>query len=393
VPNGLQVLGAGGFFKRPEEVTQNLLFAPEEPTQGVVGTPSIPRHVLDIDTIYHEPRVEEFARGREILARFPEARRIEVPSHWSIPELHGNEGSARDWLKVKKSTLVVGVKKGMTFLPYTRSCDWVAPSHSNGCALACAYCYVPRRKGFANPISTFVNIEQIQRAIARHVEKAGRKASPTTADDDKWIYELGCNSDASLDAAVCDNIKDLIALFRSFPHARATFATKFVNRDLLGYDPQRRTRLRFSLMPPRMSRLVDVRTSPIVQRIAAIDDFYEAGYEVNLNFAPVIFQEGWQDEWRELFRRIDGSISAPVRAQLACEIIFLTHNAALHRVNQQWHPRAENVLWRADLQETKISEGGMENLRYKRGFKGELVARFQDILREEMPYCRVRYAF
>jgi hypothetical protein len=51
------------------------------------------------------------------------------------------------------------------------------------------------------------------------------------------------------------------------------------------------------------------------------------------------------------------------------------------------------VLWRPDLQETKRSENGALNVRYrahaKRGYVEELLA----ILREELPYCRVRYAF
>ena len=37
------------------------------------------RTLLAIDTIYLEPAVEAYPRGREILARFPAARRIEVP--------------------------------------------------------------------------------------------------------------------------------------------------------------------------------------------------------------------------------------------------------------------------------------------------------------------------
>lgn len=151
--------------------------------------------------------------------------------------------------------------------------------------------------------------------------------------------------------------------------------------------------MRFSLMPPRMSRVVDGRTSSSAARIAAINEFYEAGYELNLNFSPVIFTPDWEAEWRELFQMIDGSISPAVKKQLKCEIIFLTHNKALHQVNEQWHPRGESMLWQPEIQESKISEGGMENLRCKRGFKGDLVRRFQEILGQEMPYCRVRYAF
>lgn len=164
-----------------------------------------------------------------------------------------------------------------------------------------------------------------------------------------------------------------------------TFATKYVNRALLGYDPQGRTRLRFSLMPEKMSRLVDVRTSPIAERIGAIDDFVEAGYEVNLNFGPVIYAEGWLDEYARLFDRIDQTISAKAKVQLQAEVIFLTHNAPLHEVNLRWHSKAEEVLWRPDLQENKISGTGGENVRYKLSIKHKMAADFRALLKS---HCR-----
>ena len=126
------------------------------------------RRLLDVRRIYLEPAVAQYARGREILARFPEAERIEVPSHWNIPGLHGNEGNVERWVRVKTETLVLGVKKSLTARPNGRSADWIAPSTANGCAMACAYCYVPRQKGYANPITVFTNIEQITGYLRRH---------------------------------------------------------------------------------------------------------------------------------------------------------------------------------------------------------------------------------
>src|SRR4051794_18476153 len=67
--------------------------------------------LLDVETIYPEPSAPLYDRGREILARFPDARRIVVASHWNIPGLHGNEGAAEDWLRIKKAVLVLGVRK------------------------------------------------------------------------------------------------------------------------------------------------------------------------------------------------------------------------------------------------------------------------------------------
>jgi spore photoproduct lyase len=254
-------------------------------------------------------------------------------------------------------------------------------------------CYVVRRKGFANPVTTFVNIEQIAGAIERHAAKQGMKLEPTAADPDRWVYELGTNSDAGVDAAISDNLRDLVALFRRLPNARATFSTKLVNRAMLEYDPQRNTRLRFSLMPAHVAKVVDVRTSPVDERIAAINEFHAAGYEVNLNFAPVIYTETWRDDYAALFRQLDDTLSDAVKRQLVAEVIFLTHNAQAHELNLQWHPRAEELLWRPELQETKISGNGAENLRYRRGFKGGLVREFRALLAETMPYCGVRYAF
>jgi spore photoproduct lyase family protein len=349
--------------------------------------------LLEVGRIYHEPAVPLYERGREILARFPDAERIEVPSHWNIPGLHGNRGLAREWVRTKREVLVLGVKKSLSCRPNGRSADFIAPSHSNGCAMACAYCYVPRRKGFANPISTFVNIEEILGHVERHAGRQGEKGEPNQVDPRLWVYDIGENGDCSVDARVSDNVKDFVELFRRLPDAKASFATKHVNRDLLDYEPRGKTRVRFSLMPQRVARVVDVRTSPMAGRISAIDDFVEAGYEVHVNFSPVIVYEGWRADYAELFEQVDDSLSAQAKAQLACEVIFLTHNAALHEVNLRWHKEAEGLLWRPDLQEGKVSGTGGENVRYRTGTKGRMVRLFRSWLGEKLPYCRVRYAF
>ena len=346
---------------------------------------------LDIARIYLEPAVEEHSRGKEILGHFPHAERIPVASHWRIPELR--EGDPGDYLTAKRQALVLGVKKGLAFRPNSRSADFIAPSSSNGCAMACAYCYVARRKGHANPISVFVNIEAILAATARHVAGQGPKTVPNQVDPRSWVYDLGENGDLSVDAAVSDNVRDLVSLFRTLPHAKGSFATKWVNSDLLGYEPRGRTRIRMSLMPAALAKLLDVRTSPVAERIAAIPELHRAGYEVHLNFSPVVLREGWEVEWGALFEELDDTLPAAVKDQLAAEIIMLTHNRDLHEVNLAWHPKAEELLWRPDIQEEKVSESGGVNLRYRAGWKGLWLRRFKDLLIARMPYCHVRYAF
>lgn len=241
------------------------------------SAPAPARPLLDIRRIYLEPAVRELDRGREILARHPDAQQVEVASHWQIPELQGDETNVRRWVRIKTEGLVLGVKKGLSCRPNDRSSDFIAPSTANGCAMACAYCYVPRRKGYANPITLFANIDGITRAIERHAGRQGPKSVPNQVDPHLWVYDIGENSDCSVDATLSENVRDLVTTFRGLPHAKASFATKAVNRDLLDYDPAGHTRIRFSLMPQELSTVVDIRTSKIAERLAALDDFVAAG--------------------------------------------------------------------------------------------------------------------
>jgi len=85
-------------------------------------------------------------------------------------------------------------------------------------------------------------------------------------------------------------------------------------------------------MPERVAQVIDVRTSPVSERITAINDFVDAGYEVDINFSPVIVYDGWQTDYLELFENLDETLSAQAKEQLKAEVFFLTHNAALTKL-------------------------------------------------------------
>ncbi|GGM01006.1 spore photoproduct lyase family protein [Nakamurella endophytica] len=349
--------------------------------------------LLQVRRLWAEPEALASARGQQIRARFPAAEIVEVPSHWQIEELYGNAGNVDRWVRVKTEDLVMGVKKSLSARPNSRSSDWIAPSLSNGCAMACAYCYVPRRKGYANPITVFTNIDKIIGYLGRHVRRQGDKVEPNQCDPLAWVYDIGENSDCSVDALVSDNVADLVTAFRDWPTAKASFATKYVNRQLLELDPRGRTRVRFSLMPEADAKMLDIRTSPIRDRIAAIDDFVAAGYEVHVNLSPVVLRDGWEQAWAELLQQLDDATGDAFKAQAAAEIILMTHNRQLHEVNLGWHPKAEDLLWRPELQQPKLSQNGQWNVRYRNNVKAQGVARIQELIGEHAPWLRVRYAF
>jgi DNA repair photolyase len=146
-------------------------------------------------------------------------------------------------------------------------------------------------------------------------------------------------------------------------------------------------------MPEADSKLLDVRTSPIAERIAAIDDFVDAGYEVHLNLSPVVLRDGWERDWAQLLTRLDDSLGAAFKQQAAAEIIMLTHNRELHEVNLGWHRKAEDLLWRPELQQGKRSQNGMWNVRYRNNPKRASLRRLQALIAAHTPWLRIRYAF
>ncbi|WP_307093282.1 spore photoproduct lyase family protein [Arthrobacter sp. B2I5] len=349
--------------------------------------------LLQIRRIYAQPAALELPRGQEIVARWPDADVVLVENHWNIPDVHGDEANVPRWSRIKTEALVLGVKKSLFFKPNGRSADFIAPSTANGCAMACAYCYVPRHKGYSNPVTVFANIAQIAGAVERHAARQGIKLEPNQCDPELWVYDIGENSDCSVDALISDNVEDLVTLFRELPNAKLSFATKFVNPAMLEWNHGGHTRIRFSLMPADLAKSVDVRTSPVAERMAAINDFVAAGYQVHVNFSPVIVTDTWLADWEQLLRQLDATLTPAAKAQLAAEVIFLTHNEQLHQVNLGWHPQAENVLWRPDLQEGKVSSNGFSNVRYRARAKAAYVRQLTALIADITPYCRVRYAF
>jgi spore photoproduct lyase len=332
-------------------------------------------------------------RGKLLADQFPDAELLAIKQHNKLPDLKIGH------YKAKSNLLVLGKLKTQECKWSGRSSDYIAPSLANGCFGGCAYCYVDRHKTI-NPITIFTNVDEIMATVDKHVMSLPWPKESNQTDPLFWTYDIGCNSDISVDYSISNSIADVFKFYRDHPRTKATFATKFVNRNMLSFDPQRKIRIRFSLMPSDISKLVDVRTESIETRLQAINDFYNAGYEVHVNFSPVIVynrfkdkDRNWIDDYRELFQQLNAATSDTVKEQMQCEVIFLTHNAAQHLANLEINPVAEDLLWVPELQETKRSSFGGINIRYDHSIKSGMIDSFTKLMQEEIPWCGIRYIF
>jgi len=278
-------------------------------------------------------------------------------------------------------------RKTFTIRASGRSTDFITPSFGHGCLYDCSYCYMKRHK--PDGLTIAKNIGDILTEVNNHayftpVDK------PNQTHAEYTTYDISCNEDFALHAKY-HNWESIFEFFRTHPVAMASFATKYVNNNLLTYNPQGKVRIRFSLMPQKMSDIHEPNTSKIHDRINAINRFVDAGYDVHVNFSPVIVYDGWLDDYAQLFRDLDDAVI--YKDKVLAEVIFLTHNFKKHKVNLQRHPNAEVTLWTPDIQEIKTSQYGGENLRYKLEFKGKFIQQFKELHRSIIPWNTIRYIF
>jgi len=282
-------------------------------------------------------------------------------------------------------------RKSMIIRPSGRSTDFISPSFIHGCAYQCTYCYMKRHKPEGWSIAT--NTLDILTEINSHVFFA-TVDKPNQTHPEYISYDLSCNTDLALHAKDLD-WKRIFEFFRDHPLAMGSFATKYVNHNLLDFDPEGKIRIRFSLMPEKIRQILEPNTSTIESRIGAVEAFQNSGYEVHLNFSPVVVYDGWLDDYEMLFNRIklhatsllwdDNSVKA--------EVIFLTHNEKKHEYNVAQGLTGEHLLWKPEIQESKQSQYGGDNIRYKHDLKAEYIKQWAELHDEIIPWNKIRYIF
>mgnify|MGYP003627597690 FL=1 len=280
-------------------------------------------------------------------------------------------------------------RKTFKIRPSGRSTDFISPSFGYGCLYNCSYCYMKRHQPTGLSVAT--NTEDILTEINSHAAFAVVD-KPNQTHEKYTTYDISCNEDFALHAKHHEWEK-IFTFFKDHPDIMGSFATKYVNNKLLSFNPEGKIRIRFSLMPQKMADIHEPNTSKIIDRIKAINDFIEAGYDVHINFSPVIVTDTWIKDYRELFEGVDAIVDRKYKDRVKAEVIFLTHNFKKHIVNLESNPETEVDLWVPNIQESKVSQYGGKNVRYNYKLKREYIKQFVDLHDSVIPWNKIRYIF
>lgn len=282
------------------------------------------------------------------------------------------------------------IRKALDIKPSGRSSDFITPSFIHGCLFKCAYCYMRRNKPDGLSIAT--NVDEILDTINKHAYFVDVK-KPNQTHKKYITYDISCNEDFALHLKF-HQWEKIFDFFVRHEKAMATFATKYVNDKLLLYNPDKKVRIRFSLMPQVWADILEPETTPISERIEAINKFYEAGYDVHVNFSPIIANADSKKLYTDLFTELNDKVKDEYKKDVLAECIMLTHNDKMHEYNiKEGLTEAEALIWNPDVQEGKISSFGSKNIRYKWQTKNTYVERFTKLHDQIIPWNKIRYIF
>jgi spore photoproduct lyase len=279
-------------------------------------------------------------------------------------------------------------RKSMIIRDSGRSSDYITPSFGYGCLLNCSYCYMKRH--LPKGLSIAQNANQILTEVNNHSYFLANAAKPNQTHAEYMTYDIACNEDFALHRKH-HNWQHIFDFFKKHPVAMATLATKIIPIEFLEYDPNKKVRIRFSLMPQVISSELEPNTPAIIDRIKAVNAFIEAGYDVHLNFSPVVVYERWLYDYKYLFQMCNDYID--YKDEVKCEVIFLTHNEKKHHDNLVKNVRGERLLWTPSTQEAKTSQYGGRNVRYRRDFKALRIQEFRALHKSVIPWNTIRYIF
>jgi spore photoproduct lyase len=266
-----------------------------------------------------------------------------------------------------------------------RSSDAISPNFIYGCLGGCmkSYCYVGRFNNDKLYINE--NTGNILSSLLKWAESQPMPKIPNQVDDKFYCIDIGCSTDVPLHGKHYQ-WQQVFDFFNTHPKLKSTFATKYPTKfrlDDYTLVPGKH-RIRVSLMPQKYADVLEPNTDSIADRIAMIPKLQEK-MEVHINFSPIIYEEGWLDEYRNLFETLMAAgINVP------CECIFLTYN------NTSYQNASDDVnalCWKPEIQESKDSQYAADNIRYKYQLKAKMIVEFKELYSEYFDPKNIRYIF
>jgi len=249
-----------------------------------------------IETIYIEEAILQHPRVLDIVARFPQARKITCGRYGEV----FNPKAQNFRLQKQQPALILAEKYKNYALPAPLGYGIGATrnyyfSHMLNCLYDCRYCFLQGMYQSANYV-LFINYEDFQQDI--------RQLCAESPDENLHFFS-GYDCDSLALEPVTGFAEQFLPFFETIPNAWLELRTKSTQvRSLLNREPLPRCIVAFSLSPDEIAEKVEAKAPSLERRLDALCKLQEQGWQIGLRFDPLIYQTGYQEQYRQLFEQV-----------------------------------------------------------------------------------------
>ena len=324
--------------------------------------------------IYFEKEIENYPLGKELMDKYKDIPKIEIENHNAIEEMRKKEN--KEFGNMKRN-LIIGVRKTHKFVENHKVSDYLVPYTSSGCTASCLYCYLVCNYNKCAYLRLFVNREQMLEKIVKTSLKSEKELT----------FEIGSNSDLILENTITNNLVWTIENFKNTEKGKLTFPTKFdMVEPILPLEHKGKIIVRMSVNPEEIINRVEFGTPRLQGRIEAINKLKEAGYQIGILIAPVIFVENWKELYLQLIQRLESELSSKVKKDVFFEIIFMTYSYVHIKINEEAFPNAIDLY-----DKDKMTGRGRGKYWYKNEIRQEGEKFFREKMKQYFPNNEIIY--
>ncbi|GMQ58571.1 spore photoproduct lyase [Vallitalea sediminicola] len=269
-----------------------------------------------------------------------------------------------------KNTLVVGVKKSLTFQTCKPSAHYQLPLVT-GCMGQCEYCYLNTQLGDKPYTRIYVNIDEILGKAKKYMNERNGEIT---------IFEGAATSDPLPVEPYTHALNTAIEFFAKEEQGRFRFVTKFTNvEDIINAKHNGHTTVRFSINTDKVIKSYEHRTPSARSRIEAAHKVLDADYPIGFIIAPVFIYDGWKKEYNMLIKDLNNKLAVDKHKNISFEII--SHRYTTKAKNRITEIFPETNLPMTDEERTfKYGQFGYGKYVYSK----EQLAEMKDFFKEQL---------
>ncbi len=246
----------------------------------------------------------------------------------------------------------------------------------------CHYCYLQTTLGDKPYIRTYVNLDDIYESAETYMKE---RAPELTR------FEAACTSDIVGIDHLTHSLKETIEFIGQKDYGRLRFVTKYHHVDhLLDAKHNGNTRFRFSVNAAHVIKYFEPGTSSFLERIEAAGKVAKADYPLGFIVAPIIWHEGWEEGYLELFERLEAILPPYAKKDLTFEMIQHRFTKTAKRIIEKRYPKSKLEM---EEEERKYKWGryGRGKYVYQDDKAGDLKNTLTEYIDRFFPQAKIEY--